>query len=123
MSKNDITILHERLEEKFIGAMEIAAKAISLKLEPEEIRVGFEFFVIPHDKDVVFVPTGTTKSPAGVSVTTADYILFMNKKDASFVVKSKQELLDYMRTNWANLKKELDSEYKTNGVLLNVNEI
>lgn len=123
MKENNISELYGDLEDKFLEVIKIITKTVSLGLEPEEAKISFEFFTIPFKGDEVFVPTGTTKVPSGISVTTADHILFVNKEDFSFFIKSKKSLLEYLRENWGKLKKELDSEYKTNGVVLKITEI
>ena len=69
----------------------------------------------------VFIPTGTKDKPAGITNTECHFILFTRPE--GFAAYSKEEVLGFLRKNWANedvITKTLDEEYKVYGAKFNV---
>lgn len=110
-----------------IGKIKNVKSLLGEALDPKKwefmrATVEVRFMIVEiFDRDA-FVPIGTKEKPAGLSLTTDDYVLFAKDREPMFVITA-EALKSYIKENAKNLKQSINDRYDTVGFTVGVREL
>lgn len=121
----DIEKVIEDKVQSVLNVVQTSNRMLS-KFDPEvkKATVEISFYPIYMDEyGIAKIPVGVPGKPAGISVSDADYVLFISNMYDEHKYIHIADLKSILKSRWSDIEKKLDEEYKVMCVELNVNDL